>query len=311
MTFPTLGYNKDLFVLPFDHRGSFERGLLGHNPETTKETEHLKAYKRVIYDGFLRASEQSVPLDKSAILVDQQYGSEILADARRRGVVTCVTVEKSGQDEFDFEYGDRFGDYLKQAAPTFAKVLVRYNPDGDARVNESQRRRLRTLSDYARAEGFKFMFELLIPATGRQLDSVGGDTRQYDVKLRPGLVVRAIHELHEAGVEPDVWKLEGVEDAKSARSIVAACRADGRGNVGLIVLGRGENERRVRQWLSVGAKTEGFIGFAVGRTVFWGPLVDFKDGRISRDEAVSHIADNYRGFYELFTQARAQAGARR
>ncbi|MCI0438387.1 MAG: DUF2090 domain-containing protein, partial [Chloroflexi bacterium] len=236
---------------------------------------------------------------------------EILADARERGILTCVPVEKSGQDEFDFEYGDSFGEYLKRAAPTFAKVLVRYNPDGDARVNENQRRRLKTLSDYAHAEGFELMFELLVPATQSQLASVGGDAREYDVRLRPDLVVRTIRELHEAGVEPDVWKLEGVEDEDAARSVAAACRADGRGSVGLIVLGRGENEGRVRQWLSVGAKTEGFIGFAVGRTVFWGPLLDFKEGRISRDEAVSRIADSYRGFYELFTQARAQAGARR
>ena len=151
MSIAPVGYNQDLFVLPFDHRSSFEAGLLGisgrqANPQ---EVEQLAAYKRIIYDGFLRALEQGVPQETAAILVDQKYGREILADARKRDIITCVPVEGSGQPEFDFEYGEGFRGRLQEAAPTFAKALVRYNPDGDARVNEIQRRRLKVLSDYA------------------------------------------------------------------------------------------------------------------------------------------------------------------
>ncbi len=306
-----LGYRKDLFVLPFDHRSSFERGLLGisgRQPDP-QEVERLSAYKRVIYEGLLEALSSGVPKDSAAILVDQKYGAQLLADARERGIVTCAPVEKSGQNEFDFEYGAEFRQHVEEAAPTFIKALVRYNPDGDAGVNENQRRRLKELSDYAHSSGYKFMFELLVPATGPQLESIGKDLRAFDSRLRPELTTRAIAELQDAGVEPDVWKLEGTEGREAVRSFVAQARADGRDAVGVIILGRGEDEERVRDWLTAGAKTRGVVGFAVGRTVFWQPLVDYKEGATSRADAVSRIATTYHHLYELFMDARAEATA--
>ena len=309
MSIPGVGYRKDLFILPFDHRSSFEKGLLGISGRqaTTEEVEQLSAYKRVIYDGFLEAIGNGVPQESSAILVDQRYGADLLADARARGVVTCVPVEKSGQSEFDFEYGDDFERHLQKAEPTFAKALVRYNPEEDMAVNERQRARLRALSDFAHSQGYKFMFELLVPATEGQLESVKQDRHAYDSMLRPELTVQTIQELQDAGVEPDVWKLEGTEDRTAADSVAAQARSGGRDDVGMIVLGRGGDEKRVREWLTVGAQTEGVIGFAVGRTVFWQPLSDRKEGAISRSDAVSRIARAYQGLYELFVQARTKA----
>ena len=311
MDVSALGYGKDLFILPFDHRSSFEAGLLGirGRQATPEEVEQLSAYKQVIYEGFLEGLREGVPNRIAAILVDQKYGEEILADANQRGITTCTSVEKSGQAEFDFEYGDDFGKRLRDAAPTFAKALVRYNSGGDADGNENQRRRLKVLSDHSHSAGYKFMFELLVPATESQLESVGQDRNAYDRDVRPDLVVRALRELQEAGIEPDVWKLEGVDDRQAARNVVAQARAGGRGNVGVIVLGRGEDEKRVRDWLTIGAQTEGVIGFAVGRTVFWQPLIEYKDGGISRAEAVSRIAGTYHRLYRLFVDARAKSAA--
>jgi myo-inositol catabolism protein IolC len=306
-----LGYQKDLFILPFDHRGSFEAGLLG--PEfsragrevTPQELAHLAGYKRAIYEGFLEGVEKGVPVESAAILVDQKYGEEILADANLRGITTCVTVEKSGQDEFDFEYGDNFGQRIQDASPTFAKVLVRYNPEGDAKMNENQCRRLKVLSDYTHSAGYKFMFELLVPATKEQLASVGQDRHAYDLKARPGLMVRAMKELQEAGIEPDVWKLEGMDEPEAAQKVVAQARFGRRDQVGIIILGRGEDEKRVDHWLTIGAQTRGVIGFAVGRTTFWQPLLDLKEGKTSRAQAVSRIGGNYQRIHQLFIKARA------
>ena len=239
--------------------------------------------------------------------MDQTYGSELLADANRRGVTTCVSVEKSGQPEFDFEYGDDFGRGIQEAAPTFAKTLVRYNPDGDSGMNQRQQKRLKLLSDYCHSNGFKFMFELLVPATDAQLESVGQDRHQYDLTVRPDLVCRAIEALQQGGVEPDVWKLEGMDDRTATNNVVAQVHTGGRERVGIIVLGRGENEKRVEEWLTIGAQTPGFIGFAVGRTVFWKPLLDYKDESISREEAVSRISGTYMKLHNLFVDARATA----
>ena len=99
MDLPAIGYDRDLFVLPFDHRSSFEAGLLGvpGRQLDAQEVEQLAAYKRIIYDGFLEALEKGVPAEVAAILVDQKYGETILADANNRHVITCAPVEKAAR----------------------------------------------------------------------------------------------------------------------------------------------------------------------------------------------------------------------
>ena len=259
----------------------------------------------MIYEGLLQALENGVPRERAAILVDQTYGAAILLDAANLGIITCAPVEKSGQAVFDFQHGVEFGQRLGEVAPTFAKALVRYNPEDDGDMNRLQRRRLKTLSDYAHTAGYKFMFELLVLPTERQMESVGHNGRTYDTHLRPELTVRTIKELQEEGIEPDVWKLEGMEHREAAQDVVAQARSGGRDRVGVIVLGRGEDEERVREWLATGAETRGVIGCAVGRTVFWQPLMDYKDGAISSDDAVSRIAGTYQRLCKLFMKKRA------
>ncbi len=239
------------------------------------------------------------------MLVDEQFGAAILRDAAQRGFHTACPAEKSGQEEFDFEYGDDFAAHIEAFHPTFCKVLVRYNPEGDPELNRRQSARLHKLSDYLQsASRSLFMFELLVPAEKAQLDKVNGDKKAYDLQIRPGLMVRTIEDLQSAGVEPDVWKIEGLDRREDCEKIVAVARSNGRDKVGCIVLGRGENDQKVREWLTTAASVEGFIGFAVGRTDFWDPLVAWRSGKSSRDEAVTEIARRYREFVDVFEQAR-------
>lgn len=300
-----IGFNQPLYLLPFDHRGSFETKMFGwHGELTLQQTAEIADAKRVIYDGFLSAIGGSVPRSKGGILVDEQFGASILRDAKAAGVMTASPVEKSGQDEFDFEYGSAFASHIEAFGPTFAKVLVRYNVEGDRAMNERQAARLKKLSDYLRNEsGSYFMFELLVPAEKDQLARVKGDSRAYDLEIRPGLMVRAIEALQEAGVEPDVWKIEGLDRREDCVKIVTAARRGGRGGVGCIVLGRGESDQKVRDWLTAASTVSGFIGFAVGRTDFWQPLVEFRSKAITREEAVGRIATRYAQFAEIFESA--------
>jgi len=306
------GHDHPLYVLPFDHRGSFETKMFGwHGQLDAAQTAEIAAAKRVIYDGFLAALAGGAPKDKAAILVDEQFGAAILRDAKSSGIATCCPAEKSGQDEFDFEYGADFGAHIEAFDPTFCKVLVRFNPDGDAAMNARQSARLKTLSDWLAARGrSKFMFELLVPAEKAQLAALGGDAKRYDLELRPGLMVRAIQALQAAGVEPDVWKVEGLDRREDCQRIVAAARAGiGREKVGCIVLGRGEDDAHVRTWLATAAAVDGFIGFAVGRTDFWQPLVDWRAGKSSREAAVAEIARRYLEFVAIFEGAGARSAA--
>jgi myo-inositol catabolism protein IolC len=302
-----IGYDKPLYIQPFDHRGSFQTKMFGWKGTLTEEQiAQIAAAKQVIYDGFKAALAAGVPKEKAGILVDEQFGAAILRDAAAKGYTTACPAEKSGQDEFDFEYGEDFGKHIEAFNPTFCKVLVRYNPEGDKALNREQSARLKRLSDYLHSESHRlFMFELLVPAEKAQLDRVNGDKKAYDLEIRPGLMAQAIEQLQDAGVEADVWKIEGLDRREDCEQIVKVAHRKGRDKVGCIILGRGEDDKKVYEWLTTAAKVPGFIGFAVGRTVFWEPLVEWRDKKITREAAVTEIARRYRGFVDVFEKARA------
>lgn len=300
-----LGYTESLYLLPFDHRESYVAGMFHFKPPLTgDEHDRVTRSKRLIYDGFLEALGSEVPAACAGILVDEEFGADILRDATSSGYVTAISVEKSGSDEFEFEYGDAFSAHLEAFKPTFAKVLVRYNPQGDAALNQRQTARLRLLSDYCQTAAQKFMFELLVPATKAQMERVQADKNAYDNQLRPGLMRQAIHALQDAGVEPDVWKIEGLDRREECEQLVETARRDGRGDIGCIVLGRGADETRVMDWLEAAAPVPGFIGFAVGRTTFWDAVAGFESKEITRQEAVSRIAERYRRWASIFEKTR-------
>jgi 5-dehydro-2-deoxygluconokinase len=304
----TIGFDQPLYILPFDHRGSFQTKMFGWKGTLTPaQTAEVAATKQVIYDGFKFALAGGVPQAKAGILVDEQFGAAILRDAAQHGYSTSCPAEKSGQDEFDFEYGEDFAKHIEAFNPTFCKVLVRYNPEGDKAQNQRQAARLKRLSDYLHSKGrSKFMFELLVPAEVAQLAKVHGDKKAYDLELRPGLMAGAIHELQDAGVEADVWKIEGLDRREDCVKIVETAHRNGRGKVGCIVLGRGEDDKKVREWLATAAPVPGFIGFAVGRTTFWDPLIDWRANKITREAAVAEIARRYREWVYIFEKARAR-----
>src|SRR5438132_6910731 len=271
-----IGFNEPLYILPFDHRGSFQTKMFGWTGAlSADQTAEIASTKQVIYDGFKAALQAGVPKQKAGILVDEQFGAAILRDARANGYTTACPAEKSGQDEFDFEYGEEFAKHVEAFQPTFCKVLVRYNPEGDPALNDRQAARLKRLSDYLHEKSNSlFMFELLVPAEKAQLDRLKGDKHAYDLEIRPRLMAEAIEQLQEAGVDPDVRKIEGLDRSSDCARIVASARRRHRDKVGCIILGRGENDQKVREWLATASAVPGFIGFAVGRTSFWNALVN-------------------------------------
>jgi myo-inositol catabolism protein IolC len=297
-----LGYDGSLYILAFDHRGSFQKKMFGISGDPTPEqTETISDAKRVISEGFLKAVDEGAPRDAVGLLVDEQFGADIAREAKKEQLMFAMPVEKSGQDEFDFQYDDDFGAHIEEFDPTFAKVLVRYNPEGDAGMNERQTERLKKLSDWLHANDRKFLFELLVPAEEAQLEKVGGDADRYDKELRPGLMLEVIKRLQSAGVEPDIWKIEGIDTKEDCEKIAAQARSDGRDGVACVVLGRGADDAAVDHWLRQGLGVPGYVGFAIGRTIWWDALKGFLDKSIERDEAAGRIAANYRRFIDVYT----------
>ena len=305
-----LGYDGKLYILAFDHRGSFQKKMFGiQGDPTPEETDTISDAKKLIFEGMEIAVERGVDAAATGVLVDEQFGSDIPKLARKHGLKLSMPVEKSGQDEFDFDYGDDFGKHIEQFDPAFSKVLVRLNPDGDPDMNERQLGRLKRLADWLHENDRKFLFELLVPAEESQLESVGGDTDRYDAELRPELMRRAIEQCQDLGIEVDVWKIEGVDSREDAEMLAAQARkGEGREGVTCVLLGRGAGIDKVDHWLQQAAPVEGFIGFAIGRSIWWDALKGFIEGDLEREAAAEQIAENYLRFVKVYNDA--EAGAR-
>jgi myo-inositol catabolism protein IolC len=292
---------KELLILAFDHRASFLEKMfeIKNRQPTPEEKKQIEDYKKIIFEGFKLSLKKNVPKEIAGLLVDEEFGSSVLREAKKGGLTFAMPVEKSGQEEFDFDYGENFAKHIEEFDPTFVKVLVRYNPESEATLNKRQLQRLKKLTDYLIHAKKPFLFELIVPSLPAQLTKLGGSKEKYDQELRPKLMVESIKEIQAAGVEPAIWKLEGVDKPESAKAVVKQAQSNGR-KVGVITLGRGESKEKVQEWLKVGAKIPGIIGFAVGRTIFWQPLADHKAGKTTRKEAVEQIAQNYGEFTELW-----------
>ncbi len=296
------GYDGKLYILAFDHRGSFQKKMFGIEGEPTPEQiETISDAKRLIFEGMLEAVKRGVDAAASGVLVDEQFGSDIPARGRENGLKLAMPVEKSGQDEFDFEYVDDFGAHIEKFDPDFSKVLVRLNPEADLSMNERQLARLKRLSDWLQEHQRKFLFELLVPATEQQLANVDGDSDRYDAELRPELMRRAIEEVQNTEIEVDVWKIEGVDEREDAAKLSEQARSGpGRENVKCVVLGRGASTEKVEHWLQAAAPVEGFIGFAIGRSIGWDALKGFLDDQLTREAAAEQIAEHYLRFTRVY-----------
>jgi myo-inositol catabolism protein IolC len=299
----TIGYDGSLYILAFDHRGSFQKKFFGiEGAPGPEDALRIIDAKKVIFEGMQRALADGVDQSRAGILVDEQFGADVAMQAKQLGISLSMPVEKSGQHEFDFEYGSEFSSHIESFDPGFSKVLVRYNPQGDGAMNARQAMRLKELADWLHRTGRRFLFELLVPAEPHQLEEVSGDAGRYDRELRPHLMKVAIAELQEAGIEADVWKIEGIDDPERCAEISEQCRIAGRDHVACIVLGRGADDAAVDQWLRAARGVEGYRGFAIGRSIWWDPLKFFVDGAMPREETVVQISNNYRRFAAVWEQ---------
>jgi myo-inositol catabolism protein IolC len=297
-----LGYDGRLYILAFDHRGSFQKKMFGiQGDPSPEETATIADAKHLIYEGMVEAVKRGADPGATGVLVDEQFGSDIPQSARAEHLKLSMPVEKSGQNEFDFEYGEDFGAHIEKFDPDFAKVLVRYNPDDDPELNERQLDRLKRLADWLHDHDRKFLFELLVPATQEQLAEFEGETDRYDAELRPELMRRAIEAIQNYGIEVDVWKIEGVDERSDAEMLAQQTRSgEGRENVACVLLGRGASTAKVEQWLEQASPVDGFIGFAIGRSIWWDALKGFLDKALEREAAASQIADNYLHFVKVY-----------
>ena len=299
------GYNSDLYILAFDHRGTLTKGLLGVDGREPSEEEEKKVIemKSIIFDGFKSALNKGESKENCAILVDERFGLAVQEEAKDLGIKFAAPVEKSGQKIFDFEYGENFGEKIHEVGADFIKILVRWNPDDERGSRETQGERIKKLSDWIVENQKKFLLEFLVPPTEEQLQRVDGNQERYDSEVRPGLAVKVVEEMRERGADPDIWKIEGLDKKEDCEKVSSAIRDGDREDVIAVVLGRGANNEKVNEWLSAGANVEGYKGFAIGRSIFWESLKNWVSEDLSREEAVDEISESYRNFISVYKGA--------
>jgi myo-inositol catabolism protein IolC len=297
---------RRLYILALDHRGSLRRKLqeLPDTRSGRSEFERMRDAKLLTYEGAEAAVRQGADIESFGVLVDAEHGSEILARARALGMRTAAPVERSGSPELVFEHGEDLAEHVASLDLDLVKVLIRYNPAGDPSMNERQLSRLVDLSAWTKGRREQLLVELLVPAESAQLEAVGGSTERYDAEIRPALMVEAIARFQDAGVEADVWKLEGLERSEDCRRVATQTRRGHRDDVVCVILGRGADAAKVDHWLRCAAPVEGFIGFAIGRSVWWGPLQRYLEGSISRTRAADEIAGNFLRFVSTYESSR-------
>jgi myo-inositol catabolism protein IolC len=294
-------HDDPLFIMAMDHRASFGKTLFGVKDDDPDpdQVAAMKSAKRMIFEG-LRAARPAMTYGRAGVLVDERYGQDVI-DANRdseQPVVLAIPVEASGHDWFTLEWGDQWLGHVEAIGPDYAKVLVRDNPDFDPAEREQQLGRLAQVSSGLQGIGVPLLYELLVPATGAQLDRAARDPGAYDRDIRPGLVARVIADNQAHGVEPALWKVEGLETAEAAQQVADQARAGGR-RADLIVLGRDAPAERLGLWLEVASQVSAFVGFAIGRSIWEDAVRDYEAS--GHDEAAAsaardQIAERYLGF---------------
>ena len=297
----------NLFLLAMDHRDSLQRDVYGIPGEPTEaEVAKISSDKLLIFEGLTRAIDGGVDAASAGVLVDERFGAEVARRARTRGLDLAMPVERSGQTLFTLEYGtladDEWLDHVADFDPDQVKVLVRDNPDDDPDGRAAQFHALAHVSLMLEEAARTFIVELLVPATTAQLASVGGEVDRYDSELRPALTSRVISDFQQHAVEPTIWKIEGLESTAAARAVVATAQQGARSEVRCIVLGRDAPFERLDHWLGIAAVTPGFIGFAIGRSIWEQPL---RKHRENGDDAalIAAVAANFTHFAEVYERA--------
>ena len=294
-----------LFILAMDQRDSIEQKLYDlDSAPTPEESASIATNKLLVYRGFLDAVPGLPAGVNPGFLVDEQYGASpaVLAGADDR-ISLAMPIEASGRDWFDFEFGHDWRTHAEFFGAKHPKVLIHDNPGLPEQDREEQANKLAGISSWAKQAGREFIVELLVGATDEDMAKVDGDTDRYDREIRPDLTVQAIEFLQDHGVEPSIWKIEGLAQREDAERIAATARRGGRDGR-CIVLGRHAPQEQLDEWLKAAAPVEGFIGFAIGRSNWWDALEDRIAGKIDDDEARKQVAANYTHFVHTYVTAR-------
>jgi 5-dehydro-2-deoxygluconokinase len=298
---------EPVLFLALDHRNSVERDLYkltSPSPDTEATEARITADKLLVYQALLDAIPQLPKGVRPGILIDEEYGASVaeLAGRAKDEVSLAMPIEASGKVWLEFAYGEDWARHAEFFATDYSKVLVRDNPGFDPAQRAQQASRLAEISKWATASGRSLLIELIVPATAAENQAAGSE-RAYDDGRRPADTVAVIEYLQDRGVDPAIWKVEGLDEHDDAVKILETAQRGGR-TAHCIVLGRHASQEDVDRWLRVSAPIPGWVGFAIGRTIWWDALDSHLHGRATRRETRERIGRSYLNFARYYVKAR-------
>jgi 5-dehydro-2-deoxygluconokinase len=283
-----------VYMLASDHRWQWEEWCDGAGVPRPRISE----VKNLVVDAFLQARERSDDVRHyGALLLDHKYGSEAVMRARAAGAPVGTPVERAGT--FPLEWQDEpFHTGLPGNA--FAKVLVRYRPEWADEARRGQMAKLLDLQSWCRAERMPLLIEIIIMREHE-------DEREFEEHGRPLLLSSVIRQAYAQDLVPDIWKIEGTRSASGATIIDDAIRE--RQGPRQLILGKGADPATIAAWFDAAAGLPATAGFAIGRSVFWGPGTAFLTGGATAVEVVETMSRRYLDLIDEWHRRRRAAGA--
>jgi len=286
-----------MFIFAADHREGLKSAIFKTKKELNKkQIQQMHEFKEMILESFIDASKDKIMNPYACLLMDEHYGEVQLKKAKKLGLNIIIPVEKSGVDTFEFEYKKNFKEHIKKFNPKYVKILIHFNP-ANTKDNKKSVRNIKILNEYIKKTKSKLLIELLIKPTKKELKRYG--QKKFDMNIRPGLTIDSIHMFNSAGIYPEIWKLEGFEKEEDLAIVAFAT-----GSAKIVILGRSESMDKVLKWIKIGAKNKKVCGFAVGRTIFLDALKKYYHKKISRDRAITIMAERYQIIADSYLKAK-------
>ena len=275
--------NYPLQVLAFDHRTQFEDSCKQHNQPTSRITE----FKSLVFEGFKKVATERPDLPL-ALLVDPQYGADILQDSAYASYSVGAPIEQAGSYPVEWLCGEELHEHLlSRPSEWFVKVLWHYHTDLPATEKERQLIQLKRLEEICQLLDRRLMLELILPAHLSQDGTA---------------MAAAIEEVYEAQITPFWWKIMALDTKMEWQQVTDALdRHDS--EAGIIVLGKNAPLETFPAWFKTLRSTPHTCGFAIGRSIFWKPWESFISGSMAPDEIPSIIEKNYVAVLEMWEAA--------
>ncbi len=269
----------EVCALALDHRRQFEELA----DRCGVERGRIATFKGLIAQGAARACDGAT---FAGAIVDNRYGSEVLASLTERGWWLARPVERPGSRPLAFEASRNIALELREWPESqIAKCLLYYHPDELEALRRHQEDMLATLHEACLATRHELLVELILPSG---LPSDGGT------------LVRALAALYDRGIRPDWWKLPPPADKATWRAIAALLDARDPHCRGIVLLGLNAPEPELQQAFELAADERWCKGFAVGRTIFQNAAEEWFAGKIDDDAAIQTIAQNYSRLIQLW-----------